>query len=351
MSRQSDRDEAERRARVAELLEGFDPDEPHPEGGLFGLPHGEHALVQILPVPFEATASYGHGTADGPAAVRAASEQIDLFDLQTMEAWREGLHLVAPDPRVRPWNEAARRHVDALRDGLVEGEEAVAAREAVDRIGAQLATLVTEFTADQFDRGRIPGVLGGDHSVPLGAMVEAAARHPGLGVLHVDAHADLRVAYEGFRHSHASILHNVLEQAPGIETVCQVGLRDLGRAEWDRLRSDPRLVPWTDVDLAEALHEGVGWRALCRRIVEPLPEQVWITFDIDGLDAALCPGTGTPVPGGLSWRQTLTLLEVLGRSGRRIIGFDLCEVGAGDWDAIVGMRLLYKLGTWAISTR
>jgi len=93
---------------------------------------------------------------------------------------------------------------------------------------------------------------------------------------------------------------------------------------------------------------GLSWAELVAKMLRPLPEKVWITFDIDGLEPSLCPNTGTPVPGGLSWREALFLLSELGRSGRRIVGFDLCEVGAGEWDAIVGSRVLYKLAGWAI---
>ena len=111
---------------------------------------------------------------------------------------------------------------------------------------------------------------------------------------------------------------------------------------------------WHDAALAWSLSGGVSWRSLVAEILAPLPERVWVSFDIDGLDPSLCPHTGTPVPGGLSWHQATTLLRALASSGRRIVGFDLCEVAPGpgpageSWDAIVGARLLYKLAGWAI---
>jgi agmatinase len=234
----------------------------------------------------------------------------------------------------------------------------VQAASRVDDLAEQVRASVHGFTARCLAEGRVPAILGGDHSVPLGAMQAAAERFPGLGILHVDAHADLRVAFEGFASSHASILHNVLETAPGVATVVQVGLRDVSTREIGRIGADPRLHGWFDTEIAWELANGRPWRALVDDMLAPLPEAVWITFDIDGLDPALCPRTGTPVPGGLTWRQALVLLRALALSGRRIVGFDLCEVAVDDpddpidsYDAIVGARLLYKLAGHALSTR
>ena len=186
--------------------------------------------------------------------------------------------------------------------------------------------------------------------MPLGAFRAAVRAHPGLGILHVDAHADLRDAYEGFEHSHASILFNALQLAD-LGPVVQVGLRDVGTRERSLAQAEARVHWWTDDRMATAMHRGATFAELVERILAPLPEQVWISFDVDGLDPSLCPGTGTPVPGGLSWREAMGLLRGLGTSGRRIVGFDLCEVGPTAWDANVGARLLYKLSGWALATQ
>jgi agmatinase len=192
------------------------------------------------------------------------------------------------------------------------------------------------------------GIVGGDHSTPLGALRAAAERHKELGVLHIDAHADLREAYEGFRFSHASIMHNVLRDT-SVRRIVQAGVRDFCDAEDRRIRDEPaRLRTWFDGDLRRALHDGETWTHLVGRIVADLPREVWVSFDVDGLDPSLCPHTGTPVPGGLSFPEAVTLLRHLAASGRRIVGFDLSEVapdptGRSEWDANVGARLLYKL--------
>lgn len=336
----------------------FDPDSPATGDTLFGLPHTvEEAAVVVIPVPFEATTSYRRGTAGGPEAVRAASGQVDLHDSETGEPWRAGVAMEPLDPRIAAWDGAASADARAVfaAGGLDpdDPDPEIAARCArVDALSEQVNALVRERTEAVFARGAIPAILGGDHSVPFGALEAAAARHPGLGILHVDAHADLRRAYEGFTWSHASIFYNVMTRIDGIGALTQVAVRDLGRAETAMAEADPRIAQWLDTRVGWLVEGGEPWGRIAHRIVQTLPERVWVSFDIDGLDPTLCPSTGTPVPGGLSWRETLALLRVLGESGRRIVGFDLCEVAPGDdeWDAAVGARLLYKLAGWAIHT-
>ena len=196
--------------------------------------------------------------------------------------------------------------------------------------------------------------MGGDHSAPYGAIQAASERHPGLGLLHFDAHHDMRQAYEGFEHSHASIFYNVLRDFPSIKKLVQVGIRDFCEQEADFCaRQGARVRVFYDADLSRSRYLGANWGAICRRIAGSLPEKVWVTFDIDGLDPRFCPGTGTPVPGGLDFNETSYLLGEVARSGRTIVGFDLVEVapGIGDWDANVGARLLYKLAAWTLASQ
>lgn len=335
------------------MVGDFDPDAPADGGGLFGLPHTvEQARVRVFPVPYEATTSYRQGTAGGPAAVLEASQQVDLCDLETGTPWRAGIAMEEVDPQITALNAGACLDARRVRDLEDEGgEEHDAALDRVNQASAALNEVVYAWVAKVLAAGQqIPAVLGGDHAVPFGAMKAALEHDPSLGVLHIDAHADLREAYEGFTWSHASIFYNVLQHTP-LKTLVQVGLRDISHRELDMARSDERIHPWTDVALADELAAGTPFAALAERIIAPLPQRVWISFDIDGLDPSLCPGTGTPVPGGLSWREALALLAALARSGRQIVGFDLCEVGQEDWDATVGARLLYKLSGWAIASQ
>lgn len=335
-------------------LDDFDPDAA--AGGdddqLFGLPHGvDRSRVVVVPVPFEATTSYGRGTAGGPEAVLAASMQVDLHDLDTGDPWREGIALEPVDPRVVAWNQqACADALPVIEAGGPETPELEACAERVNAVGAQLNAFVEERVGALFDRGVIPAVLGGDHAVPFGAIAAAARRYPGMGILHIDAHADLREAFEGFTWSHASIFYNVMTRIPEVGHLVQVGIRDLGSREAAMIEAHERITTFTDPEIAWELAGGEPFLAIANRIVRALPKDVWISFDIDGLDPALCPRTGTPVPGGLSWREATLLLKVLGSRGHRIVGFDLCEVGPTEWDANVGARMLYKLAGWAIRT-
>jgi agmatinase len=320
----------------------FDPNAAADHDTLFGLPPTDRPAVSILPVPFDATTSFRPGTASCAPFVVEASQQVDLFHPDVPDAWEQGIAMDPAPAGLAERNTATRALVERCRAGEDLHAEVDAAGDAVE-------AAVHAFTAGVLDDGRIPGILGGDHSVPLGAFRAAAERHPGLGILHVDAHADLREAYEGFRHSHASIFHNALDLDVG--TIVQVGIRDLCHAEHVLQRDEPRLQVLTDARIAEAVASGEPLARLFGRAVARLPDPVWLSIDIDGLDPAFCPNTGTPVPGGLSWRELGVLLKLVGTSGRRIIGFDLCEVGAAPWDANVGARVLFALSSWAIHTR
>ena len=330
--------------------------------GLFGLGTPlEQAGVVIVPVPFEATTSYGRGTARGPAAILEASDQLDLFDLETGRPYEAGIALLPIDPQVQAWNEEASaeaQRVIAAAHGEEElsGDERQAALRRVETIQGELNSWLRGQVSEWVERGRLVGVLGGDHSVPFAAIEVLAEKYPGLGILHVDAHADLRLAYEGFTWSHASIIRNVADRIPGVASVVGVGYRDLCESEQEILLGDERFSAFPDPLLRRELQRGCPWNDLLREIVDRLPDKVYVSFDVDGLEPALCPHTGTPVPGGLSWAEGTSLLRAVAESGREIVGFDLCEVapdpkGQSEWDQNVGARLLYKLIGYALCSQ
>lgn len=333
----------------------FDPDAAATGDGLFGLTTsvGSAALV-VIPVPFDATTSYRPGTAAGPAAVLEASRQVDLEDLQYGPIWKAGIAML-PIPRtIAALSRRARRAAEPIiRAGGARAGSAAHARAlaAVDAASGQVNRHVATETERILARGAIPALLGGDHASPFGLIEQLSKRHPGMGVLQIDAHADLRDAYEGFAWSHASIFHNVMTRLPGVARLVQVGVRDFGAREaaFERA-SRGRVRCFHDQTMRDRLATGGArgtWTAICRDIVKALPKDVYISFDIDGLAPELCPNTGTPVPGGLTFSEACHLLAMVARSGRRVIGFDLCEVaparGDGEWNANVGARVLYKL--------
>ena len=195
-------------------------------------------------------------------------------------------------------------------------------------------------------QGKLVGLVGGDHSTPYGLVQALGERGEGFGILHIDAHCDLRDAYEGFEFSHASIMFNVLRDVPSVKKIAQVAVRDFSGTEAALAASSARVATFDDLSLAAAMFRGETWDALCRRIVDALPQEVYVSFDIDGLTFENCPHTGTPVCGGLTFNQAVWLLDTLVRSGRRIIGFDVVEVAPAPEakvDAITGARMLWKL--------
>jgi agmatinase len=332
----------------------FDPNGEAVSDGIFGLPCSpEQARLVLVPVPFDATSSYRRGAAAAPAALLEASRQIDLRDLETGDPWRDGIAMLPIPDRIAALNVQASR----LTAQLPHQQAAARARALgeINAITAQVCAWVEEQVHTWCDCGKLVGVVGGDHASPLGAIVALAQRHPGMGVLHVDAHADLRAAYQGFTHSHASIMHNVLAHETSVAKLVQVAVRDLCEAEMEAIaRAGGRLRTWYDVDLARAEAEGLSFAKVTDELLRELPKEVYVSFDIDGLEPALCPHTGTPVPGGLTFRQACYMLAAVARSGRRIVGFDLCEVVPGgqsdDVDSIVGARILYKLAGWTLVT-
>jgi len=335
-------------------MTSFDPSGPSQLGGVFGLPHTtDNAEVVLLPVPWEPTTSYRKGTAGGPSNILEASRQVDLFDRETGKPYERGIVMLPEEPAIRSMNAEASALAQPIidRGGAMEDTGLLAKLVRVNELSRELNDRV-EAIAERFvSRGRLVGVIGGDHASPFGLIRAVAKHHPGVGVLHVDAHADLRRAYEGFEHSHASIMFNVHEQIKGVARIVQVGVRDLSEEENALSQRSPKITTFFDADLAALESEGEPFAKTAREIVDRLPNEVYVSFDIDGLDPVLCPGTGTPVPGGLSFRQACTLLSALVKSGRRIVGFDLNEVaGVGEWDGIVGARLLYKLIGFALLT-
>ncbi len=331
----------------------FDPNAPAPaDSGIYGLPHCESdASVVLVPVPWEVTTSYGGGTAQGPAAILAASRQVDLYDLDVEKPYLPGIFMLPEDKRVVAWNEEGRRLARTIIDagGVVDSPETAAALARVNELSEKLNAFIFAETERLVCAGKIVGIVGGDHSVPFGAIDALARKSPtGIGVLHFDAHSDTRQAYEGFTGSHASIMHNVLERVPGVKKMVQVGIRDVCEEEIVYIEGQgDRLSVFFDRTLSRRKMMGESFAAMTRDIVAALPNEVWVSFDIDGLDPRFCPHTGTPVPGGIDFAEAVFVMGEVVRTGKTIVGFDLNEVAPGpdgdEWDGNVGARLLYKL--------
>jgi agmatinase len=336
-----------------EKIKSFDPNGlGDGNNNIYGLPFTvEEAEVVIIPVPWEVTVSYSAGTALGPQAIFNASYQVDLFDPKIKDAWKIGIAMDDASDEIASKSESFRRKAESYIEMLEEGEtpetndEMERTRKAINAECVKMNNIVKEKSLSLLEQNKIVALLGGDHSTPLGLMQALAEKNNSFAILQIDAHADLRDAYEGFEFSHASIMFNALK-IPQVSKLIQVGIRDYCEAEFDLIQnSNGRIKTFFDRDIKHKQYEGASWANICSDIISQLPNEIYLSFDIDGLDPKLCPSTGTPVAGGFEFEQILLLIEKIVDSGKRIIAFDINEVAPGgdEWDANVGARLLYRI--------
>ena len=338
----------------AEKIKNFDPSQPGlADESIFGLPFSaDESEIVIIPVPWEVTVSYGAGASEGPQAILDASFQVDLHHQEFPELWKLGMHLDLGEHSDN-WSQQSEKYkalaqpiIEALEKGevIAENPKLQSDLDKINVVCHEMKETLRERVLYWTKKGKKVALLGGDHSTPLGYYEAMATLHDDFGILHLDAHMDLRIAYEGFTYSHASIMYNALH-LPQISKIVQVGIRDFCEQEVEVAQKE-RVVVFTDRDLKHETFEGTTWKNQCEKIIAALPQKVLISFDIDGMYPWYCPNTGTPVPGGFSFEQATYLLSKLAESGKEIIGFDLVEVAPGendDWDGNVGARMLFHM--------
>ena len=332
----------------------------NPNYNIFGIPITEQeARIVILPVPWEVTVSSSAGTARAPEQIFKASMQVDLYDTDFQETWRHGFFMRPTDKKILLKSDYLRKEAELYIDYISKGElvenNAFMSKslKEINEGGIYMNKWVYEQTKELLAANKLVGLLGGDHSTPLGYFKAIAEKHGDFGILQIDAHCDLRKAYEDFKYSHASIMYNALTEINVISKLVQVGIRDLGPEEMDYIESsNGRVTTFFDKNIKERQYTGDTWKQITDEIVNHLPEKVHLSFDIDGLDPKLCPNSGTPVHGGFETDQVYYLLKNILQSGRKLIGFDLTEVGVGDtnWDSNVGARVLFKLCNFLIAS-
>ena len=320
-------------------------------GNYFSMPfQPEEAALVLLSAPWDVTVSYGAGTAYAPDAIIGASTQLDFYDAIAPEAWRQGIATAPVDYSILELSQKlrvdARRVIEHLEGGGSTTDDYVIRKiRRVNEGSFELNRNIREQAEQWLEAGKLVGLVGGDHSTPYGLIRALGKYHDRFAILHIDAHCDLRSRYEGFEFSHASIMYNVLHDVQQVERIVQVGIRDFSQEEKNLAEKSGRVIQFDDQRLLEAEYSGRTWDEECREIIATLPEKVYVSFDIDGLDLCYCPHTGTPVPGGLRFNQAVRLLQLLGAE-RRIIGFDVVEVcphESDHIDASVGARILWKL--------
>jgi agmatinase len=243
----------------------------------------EHARVVVLPVPLDRTTSYVAGTRTGPHEILIASSHMELWDEET--------------------------GTDVHSIGIFTLPEMEFPFAAMDEVVDEIRRVASEIVS----RGKFPLVLGGEHSITPPVVAAVAQKHPGLSVLQIDAHADLRESFMGTPHNHACAMRRVLEYA----RTTQVGIRSLSPEEAAAIPTLP-----TTVFYDFNMRRDPDW---IERVVDSLGETVYITIDCDGLDPAIMPATGTPEPGGLTWYETLAILRRVIES-RNVVGCDLVEL-------------------------
>ena len=263
----------------------------------------EGARVVILPVPYDRTASYMKGTARGPEAIVEASRFMELYDDEIdRDPYTIGIHTAAP----------------------VSGN---------DDPPEVMTRKVEEAVARYLEMGKMPVVLGGEHSVAVGAIKAYYRKHPKLSVIQFDAHGDLRATYEGSEFSHACAMHHFAGRLPTL----QIGIRSISREERDLIRAKSLMVvPARDF---------VGRPERALELVDRLTDEIYLTIDVDYFDPAIMPATGTPEPGGPGWYDTLAFIRGVCRK-KRLVGFDVNELrplGADVAPDFLAAKLIYKI--------
>jgi agmatinase len=335
-------------------LSQFDPNAVgNPNNNIFGLPFTEEdARLVILPVPWEVTVSYGAGTSRAAEHIYKASKQIDIFDVDGNFGWKQGFYMREVDRKILMKSDYLRKEAELYIDYISKGESVEKNKfmckslKEINEGSNMLNQWVYEQSRALLDKGKLVGLLGGDHSTPLGYLKALAEKHGNFGILQIDAHCDLRKAYEFFTYSHASVMYNALQEIPDLKKLVQIGVRDYCEEEWDFIcNSDYRVITYMDKEIKERQYDGETWKQIANEIVNHLPDKVYISFDVDGLDRKYCPNTGTPVQGGFESEQIFYLIKKITESGRKIIGFDLLEIAVGqtDWDSNVGAHILWRL--------
>lgn len=325
----------------------------NPNNNIFGLPFTEEeARLVILPVPWEVTVSYAAGTARASEHIFKCSKQVDIYDIDGSFGWKQGFYMRELDKKILMKSDYLRKEAELFIDYISRGESVEKNKfmcKSLKEIN-EGSKMMNQWVYDQcrelLDKGKLVGLLGGDHSTPLGFMKALSEKYGSFGVLQIDAHCDLRKAYEHFIYSHASVMYNALQEIPTLEKLIQLGVRDYSEEEWNLIcNSNYRVITYFDKEIKERQFEGETWKQLVEEIVQQLPRQVYLSFDIDGLDRKYCPNTGTPVQGGFESEEIFYLVKKIHESGRKLIGFDLVEIGVGqsDWDSNVGARTLWRL--------
>lgn len=337
-------------------MTGYNPNTVGQKGSIFGYPYSvnESDLV-LIPVPWDVTVSHGAGTSNAPELVLNESSQLDFSIPSIDKVYTYPVAMASLNKELKATSANLRTKAEQLILRLEKAKELTDIEKGIqaeiNRGCSEMVKLVKKQTTDYLQDGKMVGLIGGDHSTPLGLLQALGEAYDNFGILQVDAHMDLRDSYEGFTYSHASIMKHTLG-IPSVSQLVQVGIRDYCEEEENVVKElNGKVKVYFDEVLKQKMWGMLSWSKQAEMIINDLPEKVYISFDMDGLDPSLCSNTGSPVPGGLSFREAVYLIERVVLSGREIIGFDVSETGNGVWDANVASRILIRLCGCAGITR
>lgn len=331
-------------------FDGIMPD----NGNYFGMPLSpDEAALVLVSAPWDVTVATREGSSYAPDAIIEASRFIGLSDPANGDSWRKGIATAPIDYTIQ--DASHRLRSDALRIiklldemGLSFIENIISDRrlKRINEMSAQINENIYNQTKQWLAKGKIVGLVGGDQSTIYGAVKAVGEKYGRIGVLHIDSQCDMDEESRGFDYSNSSVMRNVMQDVAQIECYMGVGMRDFTPAVWRKVQEDPRMNVCTAEDVSRREFEGATWRSVCDEIVAKLPDNVYVSLDIDALTLECSPHTGVRVPGGLPFQRVVYLLERLVESGRRIVGFDLTEVVPDlndKSDAAIAARLLFKM--------
>lgn len=272
----------------------------------------ENSEIIIYSAPLENTVSYGSGTKNGPKEIIKASHYVEFYDEETNRelCFEKGIATLP-----------------------ISNYEKLKSKSALEKIENDISNLIKD--------KKFPVMLGGEHTVTLGSVLAHHNAYSSLSILQIDAHSDLRESYEGSIYSHASVMRRIYEFN---KNIVQVGIRAQCKEERDLIRKNK-----IKTFYAREIRQAESSKKWQNEVLRVLSKNVYITFDIDGLDPSIIPATGTPEPGGLFWDETLDLIKLIGRK-KNIVGFDLVELAPSKFHPasnFIAAKLVYKMLNYA----
>jgi agmatinase len=319
-----------------------------------------NSQVIILPLPFEITTSVVSGCNEAPSQILEASESIDFLIPQFKDVILKDFHIYMEKPNsmflklnfpfyqeiIEKWKD---HYYDIPLEEVYSEKFVISELYNINREFEKLYDFSYKKVKEYLENGKLFGVIGGEHSVNFGVVKAVSDYYGGnFSILQIDAHCDLKNKYLGIEYSHASAMRNIFDNIPLI-SLTQIGIRDLDKEELECSEKFDNIFTMFDYDSFN-----LDVSQIISLIAPTLNENIYLSFDIDGLDPSLCPNTGTPVPGGFSYNKILAILEGLFlNKGKKLIGFDLVEIGSnseGGIDANVGARLVYFLSTLMVKS-